>query len=353
MQPNQLTAPALEELYAKVILPQFGISGDSISWIEQRTIGPNNEARVFKVGDEQMVLVFDDYPTTTVETISKEFGSDSVTQIHRSNTEGSVGMDAHSSDNDNQTLMRFSIESTPFTHAHGITGYFQLFRLGGDEDAIKLNRLKTSKRALHGVSEVYAALLDVGFELIALGRKNAPLDALIHISQSMNDIATNHNFRDLSLFFFGFAVDSECYEGLYNQPIESYFIRAKGELQTLASSANINPGITGRDQELVDSHTLPIHTKMMINPEDSEAYFVELAHALNRLIAEEDLSVLAAGRELSHALDRPQVESSTILRPAVLAAYELELPRTLRNHDPEEQWNKFYVFINELAITGK
>lgn len=127
MQPNVLSEPILEELYEKVILPQFGIAGD-IKWEEHLTIGPDNEAHVFICNKKRMALVFDDYPTTDEGSLAVEFPFCNITRMTRDSAGGSVTVDDKTPQaSDDEYILRFGPSGLPFKYIHDVTGYFQLF----------------------------------------------------------------------------------------------------------------------------------------------------------------------------------------------------------------------------------
>ena len=127
MQVDVLSRPALEELYEKVILPQFGIIGNVV-WEEHRTIGPDNEAHVFLHNKKRLVLVYDDYPTTDTQSLAAEFPYCTATRVARDLAKGNVVVDNNASPaSDDRCILRFGPNDLPFKHIHDVTGYFQLF----------------------------------------------------------------------------------------------------------------------------------------------------------------------------------------------------------------------------------
>lgn len=197
---------------------------------------------------------------------------------------------------------------------------------------------KARRRQLESSSKVYVSLIDLGFELVALAKDGVRHDRIAHMASELAIIAKCSGHSGLYDLFYDIAEDY-C---VYDEISEDYFGGIKQWLQDLASDAMINPGLSSTDKALLDEFTLPIHARMVDDPEQSPRYFVELADALDKLIKTRDLSAWVAARELSHALDRPQIEQSEALKSAVLAAYKLELPETIRTNDPRNMWDAFY-----------
>lgn len=128
MQFDVLSEPTLEELYEKVILPQFGIEGD-ISWDEHLVIGPDNVAHVFVCNKKRMALVFDDYPTTDAASLNLEFPLDVVARVSLDPNNGNVIVDSNMPSGSDEYILRFGPDTLPFKHVHNVTGYFQLFSI--------------------------------------------------------------------------------------------------------------------------------------------------------------------------------------------------------------------------------
>ena len=209
-------------------------------------------------------------------------------------------------------------------------------------------RLKTQRRTHQVASEAYISLIDMGFELIALAKKEGNLSHVQHLSGLSQSLSGSHGFGDLADWFFDFGINLDCHESVYDESIESYLSRQKKVLQSHAATSRVNPGVTGTDKDLLQKHTFPIHTKMMHDPDKSPDYFIEMAHTLNTLIDDKDLNVFAAAEELSFALDRPQIIANKRLHNAVAAAYRLQMPNTLRHDDPAEVWRAFYTEIKKV-----
>lgn len=182
--------------------------------------------------------------------------------------------------------------------------------------------------------------------MLALGKNVMTWDHIAHMAQSSSTLARNHSFNDLENFFFDIAEEADHYADTFDITHEEYLHQLKQKLRTLASDAHINPGVTAAEKHLLDACALPIHTKMMQQPQESMKYFVELVELLDTFIKRGELTETAAAEELSHALDRPQIVNSHRLRSAVLLAYELELPHTLRRQDPAIKWHDFIVTVN-------
>ena len=348
MQRTILTQRTLEEFYSQVILPQFGVRQKQIAWQDHTTIGPDNETHVFLCDDEHMVLVFDDYPTTTVDDIRTEFPGATITQI--SLGEGNVSVAGNTPSTDDNAILRYT-PAVPYTYVHGITGYYQLFNIGTPVEKVRLMRLKSHRRAHQVASEAYMSLVDMGFELIALAKKEGILSHVEHLSSLSQSLAASHGFGDLADWFFNLSVDLDCHESIYDEPIEAYLSRQKKVLQSHAATSRINPGVTSADKDLLQKYTFPIHTKMMQNPDKSPEYFIEMAHTLNTLIDDKDLTVFVAAEELSFALDRPQIMANKNLVEVVAKAYELQMPRTLRHNDPLESWQSFYEEVKKVHLS--
>ena len=347
MQLTTISQDTLEELYAQIILPQFGLTKRHILWLEHQVIGPDSDAHEFLCDDEHMILVFDDYPTTTVADLQEEFAYQStIEQVSlASDAEGAVEVDRSISGAEDSTTLRFGPGATPFIYVHNVTGYFRLFRLTVPPEDVRLHRMKIRRQNLRRKSAAYTSLIDIGYEMLALGKNVTMWDHIAHMAQSSSTLARNHGFNDLENFFFDVAEDADCYQGIPGMTHEKYLQRLKQELQTLADNAHINPGLTGAEKKLLDAHALPIHAKMMKQPAKSPEYFLELVELLDKFVNEGQLTEIVAADELSYALDRPQIVNSRRFRSAVLIAYELELPHTLRRQDPAIKWREFITAV--------
>jgi len=128
MQHDVLGESALEELYEKVILPQFGIV-DTISWKNHFRIGPDNHAHLFACGGARFVLVYDDYPTTDVDSLKKEFSGASIMQVALDRSGNNVTVDESITLGRDDYILRFGPGSLPHKWVYNVTGYFQLFRI--------------------------------------------------------------------------------------------------------------------------------------------------------------------------------------------------------------------------------
>jgi hypothetical protein len=343
MQLTTINQATLEELYAHIILPQFGLTKRHILWLEHRAIGPDSDAHEFLCDDEHLILVFDDYPATTISDVQEEFAYKSaIEQVSlASDAKGAVEVDISTSKAEDSTTLRFGPGATPFIYVHNVTGYFRLFRLAVPPEDVRLHRMKIRRQNLRRKSAAYTSLIDIGYEMLALGKNVMTWDHIAHMAQSSSTLARNHGFNDLENFFFDVAEEADCYKDISDMTHEEYLHQLKQKLRTLASDAHINPGVTAAEKHLLDACALPIHTKMMQQPQESMKYFVELVELLDTFVKRGELTETAAAEELSHTLDRPQIVNSHRLRSAVLLAYELELPHTLRRQSPAKKWNHF------------
>jgi hypothetical protein len=129
MQVDVLSKSTLEELYEKVILPQFGIVG-AISWEDHFSIGPDSHAHVFVYGQTRLVLVYDDYPTTDAKSLTEDFPGSSIKRIALDDAGSDVTVEATTTLAPDDYVLRFGPGSLPFKWVYNVTGYFQLFTLG-------------------------------------------------------------------------------------------------------------------------------------------------------------------------------------------------------------------------------
>lgn len=128
MQPTNLTEQTLYEFYEKVILPQFGCA-DDVTWDEHLNLGPDSDAYIFMHDGSRMALVFDDYPTTDAAQMGQEFPLSTITQVKRLSSGGVTEVDENKSTDGDPYVLNFGPSSVPYVYVHGITGYFQLFRI--------------------------------------------------------------------------------------------------------------------------------------------------------------------------------------------------------------------------------
>lgn len=128
MQHDILSQGALEELYEKVILPQFGIA-DAISWEGHFSIGPDNHTHVFACGGARFVLVYDDYPTTDAESLKEEFSGGAIKRIALDRAGSNVTVDKSMAPRSEHYILRFGPGSLPSKWVYNVTGYFQLFSI--------------------------------------------------------------------------------------------------------------------------------------------------------------------------------------------------------------------------------
>ena len=128
MQHDVLSESALEELYEKAILLQFGIAG-TISWENHFSIGPDNHAHLFACGGARFVLVYDDYPTTDADSLKCEFPERDIRQVALDRSGSNVTVDESMTPGSDDYILRFGPGSLPFKWVYNVTGYFQLFRI--------------------------------------------------------------------------------------------------------------------------------------------------------------------------------------------------------------------------------
>jgi hypothetical protein len=195
-----------------------------------------------------------------------------------------------------------------------------------------------NKKRLSEESSVYASLLSVGYDILDLEKYTEIRECVLHMAGELAQVARYTGNGKLYDIFFDIAEDYWGSTGIS----DNYISHLKDELDTLADEAYINPVASGAEQVLLDRYTLPIHQKMVKTPEKSPEYFIELATILNKLIIDSKVSPWAASKELSYALDRPQIVADASLDKAVHLAHRLELPETIRQHDPLVAWKRFY-----------
>lgn len=103
-----------------------------------------------------------------------------------------------------------------------------------------------------------------------------------------------------------------------------------------------HPDSTKQEKALLDEKCLPIHAKMVKRPEDSPRLFITLAETLDTLIKNGEITATSAAKELSHALDRPQIEQEPALEPAAtIALEEMDYPGEIKTGDMNEVWSRF------------
>lgn len=124
---TDISEPTLNELYEKVILPQFGIT-DDVTWHGHMPIGHDTDVHEFTHNSQEMILVFDDYPTTTIRTLHHEYlvFPQTAIQIELEQDKDWVSPDASFED---RHILGFGPRITPSKYVHNVTGYFQLFRV--------------------------------------------------------------------------------------------------------------------------------------------------------------------------------------------------------------------------------
>ena len=121
MQETILTKQTLEELYEKVIVPQFAIEDDlaGIVWRGHSTIGPDADAHHFFIGKKEYALVFEDYPGLGVVGIHDEVAAPWQQVM-------CVGLTGHE---DEAEELWFGPKELPAKYVHNVTGYFTLVRI--------------------------------------------------------------------------------------------------------------------------------------------------------------------------------------------------------------------------------
>jgi len=112
---NSGDATFLMNLYERAILPQFDIQ-NNISWDKNEQTFQNGRARFFKSDDLSYMLVFEDYPTLSVDDVRDISG-----------VNGSI-IPIRLRDDPTETHLSFGPRSTPYKYVDGITGYFSLYR---------------------------------------------------------------------------------------------------------------------------------------------------------------------------------------------------------------------------------
>lgn len=118
---SHLSSQFLEQIYETVILPQFDLPSDltRLSWGGHSKLGPDASACRFTLGQDEYVLVFEDYPGLTEQEINRliappgQYLSRQLLYGHGEETE----------------YLRFVPSETPYRYITNVTGSFSLFIL--------------------------------------------------------------------------------------------------------------------------------------------------------------------------------------------------------------------------------
>jgi hypothetical protein len=116
-----MTSLSLKQIYETIILPQFDVSGDltRLSWGDHTQLGPDAMAYRFTLGQDEYVLVFEDYPGLTEQEINQaiappeQYLSRQLLYGHSEETE----------------YLHFIPGATPYRYIANVTGSFSLFML--------------------------------------------------------------------------------------------------------------------------------------------------------------------------------------------------------------------------------
>ena len=343
MQLSPLDYHSLHEFYSQIILPHFGVSRQHILWQEDRILGPDNEAHVFLTDDAKMVLVYDDYPTTTLADIRKSFDDDTAVVLQLSTP--SDGVIAINNAHETKDVAAYTLSfgsATHRVHTHNVTGYFRLFRLSASRREVLQERHGAKQVARSQEATIYNGLIAMGHEIIAIARlSETSLSSVENIAAAAQSIAFVHDFGSLADFFFDVAEESDSYEDIYGETKDQFLERLRHTLEKVAREAKIHPSVTADEKRVLDTRALPIHTKMMQNPARSPEYFVELIKVLDECVRNEKMSSTAAAQEITYALDRPEIIASIWLSKAVDLAYQLDLPSSFASENNKEKWQRF------------
>lgn len=139
MNPREITVNTLEELYAKVILPQFGLEPSDVTWLDHKLIDPDNEAHIFTQGGQQYILLFEDYPGFSMAEVSQGVSPDSPPELEPLSRSSTVTENEHDAD----YILRFGPKTVPSYYVHNVTGYFKLYRVVSESSTTELAVART------------------------------------------------------------------------------------------------------------------------------------------------------------------------------------------------------------------
>ncbi|HSH18516.1 MAG TPA: hypothetical protein VK978_03960 [Candidatus Saccharimonadales bacterium] len=110
---------SLYEFYAKVILPQFGMKGVDIQWLNSQDVGPDETVHYFYVEGVKYALIFEDFDGLGRD---EDFVRE---HVDLQDLDFSYVKPTSASANTPSYSIRFPV---PYKHCHNVTGTFTLIK---------------------------------------------------------------------------------------------------------------------------------------------------------------------------------------------------------------------------------
>lgn len=189
-------------------------------------------------------------------------------------------------------------------------------------------------------SAIYLNLIGIARVLLMNAKISSPNSVTSGVGKRLYSVSILSGYMELSDIFCDIG-EFDFYFGADKSDFISRVDKLITTLDKLKSEDKINPNKGLRSSQLLDTHSLPILEKMVAEPERSPRYFREMVRVLDDLIKNSGLSPQAAASEVMCAIERPQIVADASLFETILAAYDLELPLTIRRHDPMRMWQNF------------
>jgi len=206
MQMTPMSDQALGEFYSLMILPLFEGEFKRVSWMSFRwTVGPDNDLHIFRDGERWFVLLFEDYPTVSMEDVADRIETD-VSDLKRIHPKNSTKAEVYFYPEEQSQYM------------HNIAGYFQLFEVV--KPSAKLTKLRKYKRTKQ--SRIALSLASIGHEIIDLKRGGlSNRESLARIAENCWFLAEAEGLHEFEHWFYDFAEFSDIYDSYEGTEIGS------------------------------------------------------------------------------------------------------------------------------------
>lgn len=190
--------------------------------------------------------------------------------------------------------------------------------------------------------------ISIGYEILELVANVNNHDQVYEIAVSCQKLTKNDDLDDLSGWFFNFADFMDVIDMQSDGYVEYYQKRLLQELKQIHNKYKIAPKTTSIESVLLNKNTLPIHEKMMNNPEESPKYFIEMAFCLDGLIKDSLLNISTARWELTNAISRPQIAQCEKLQKSLKILDTIPLPEKTYEIDINKIWDDFIQEIQSM-----